>query len=396
VSSSADFLDLLLSATNDGYVDWDLVAGTVTYSPRWKTLLGYEPHELGDHPDLWRQMSHPEDLARADELFRDHLEEMWPLSHRWRMRHRNGDWRWVLCRAATIRDDDARPVRMVSVYTDVTEQVRTEERYRALANGTPDTILRIRADGLILDEKPAAVPISLIDDSDMGRMLLECATNASWARKTMQAVRDSINTGEVMVFEDGEVVPGPCLETRVVKSTDDEAVCVVRDITARKRAEQRLAEGLEFATRSQQELFEASHRGGGTEVASSVLNIVGDLLNGINLASASAGEILGASPVTGLSKVAKMMRDHNAHLEAFLRQDSKGKRVVPYLEKLAKVLQEENTSVRRELHAIQQHIDHLKEMVSMQKGASGTWGSNKTSPDVMAPSPEQSGSTPTR
>jgi PAS domain-containing protein len=89
--------ELILAATNDGIMDWDLVHGTVHYSERWKTLLGFEDHELADTPSLWQDLSHPEDLPGAEALLRDHVENLWPFAHTWRMRHKNGGWRWSLC-----------------------------------------------------------------------------------------------------------------------------------------------------------------------------------------------------------------------------------------------------------------------------------------------------------
>lgn len=130
-SPGADLGDLLLAATNDGVVDWDVKKQTARYSVRWKMLLGYEDHELEDSPDLWRRLTHPADLPAVERSLEDSLENLFPFLHKWRMRHRRNDWRWFLCRAVIMRDEQAAPQRMVSVYTDLTEQVQAEERYRA-------------------------------------------------------------------------------------------------------------------------------------------------------------------------------------------------------------------------------------------------------------------------
>src|SRR5688572_23317280 len=276
---SRELLDLLLSATNDGFVDWDLHAGVAHYSPRWKMLLGYEEQDLHESPDLWKELSHPSDLPRIEWMMRDHIENVWPFSDRWRMRHKNGDWRWMLCRSVIIRAPDGSPRRAVSVYTDITDQVRAEERYRALANGVPDAILRIRNDGLVLDEKPGAMPFDLLGDGPIGQRLLDWAKDRGWAEKTLAAVAAASRSGTVVVFEHGDGDSGLCVEIRVVKSGEDEAVCIARDITERKQAERRLIDSLERLHRTQRQLIEASHRAGMAEVASSVLHNVGNVLN---------------------------------------------------------------------------------------------------------------------
>jgi PAS domain S-box-containing protein len=125
-------LELILAATNDGIMDWDLVRGTAHYSERWKALLGFEDHELINTPSLWRDLSHPEDLSDTEALLRDHIENLWPFGHRWRMKHKNGGWRWSLCRAITITDEKGVPLRCVAIFTDVTDQVVKEQRLSEL------------------------------------------------------------------------------------------------------------------------------------------------------------------------------------------------------------------------------------------------------------------------
>ena len=364
---SRELLELLLSATNDGFVDWDLRAGTAHYSPRWKMLLGYEEHELHESPDLWKELSHPADLPRIEWMMRDHIENVWPFSDRWRMHHRNGDWRWMLCRSVIIRAADGSPRRAVSVYTDITDQVRAEERYRALANGVPDAILRIRNDGLVLDEKPGATPLDLVDETAVGQQLLKWARDRSWAEKTLAAVASAAGSGEVVVFEHGDGDSGLCVEIRVVKSGEDEAVCIARDITERKQAERRLIESLERLNRTQRQLIEASHKAGMAEVASSVLHNVGNVLNSVNVAAGAAREIVEGSRAGGLSKAVKLLRDHEADLGRFLGEDPKGKKVLDFLERLAEALREESTQLHDELDSLQKNIDHIKVIVAMQQ-----------------------------
>jgi PAS domain S-box-containing protein len=363
----SQLLDLLLSATNDGFVDWDLHTGVARYSPRWKMLLGYEEHELVESPDLWKSLSHPADLPRIEEAMRDHIENVWPFSDRWRMRHRNNDWRWMLCRSVIIRAADGSPRRAVSVYTDITDQVRAEERYRALANGIPDSILRIREDGLVLDEKPGCAPLDLLGETAVGRQLLDWAKDRSWAEKTLAAVVTASRSGELVVFEHGDGDSGLCVEIRVVKSGEGEAVCIARDITHRKQAERRLIDSLERLNRTQRQLIEASHRAGMAEVASSVLHNVGNVLNSVNVSASAAREIVEGSRAAGVAKLVKLLRDHEADLGRFLTEDPKGKKVIEFLDRLGEALRQESGQVRGELDSLQRNIDHIKVIVSMQQ-----------------------------
>jgi signal transduction histidine kinase len=283
------------------------------------------------------------------------------------MRHRNGDWRWMLCRSVILRAPDGGARRVLSVYTDITDQVRAEERYRALANGIPDAILRIRDDGLVLDEKPGATALDLRGGTAIGQRLEDWAKDSVWAGKTLAAVATASRTGEVVVFEHGDGDSGLCVEIRVVKSGEDEAVCIARDVTQRKQAERRLIDSLERLGRTQRQLIEASHRAGMAEVASSVLHNVGNVLTSVNVAAGAAREIVAGSHAGGVAKAVKLLREHEADLGAFLAEDPKGKKVMEFLERLGGVLNEENGRVRAELEGLQKYVDHIKVIVSMQQ-----------------------------
>ena len=155
-TDSGTLLNLILAATNDGVMDWNLVEGTISYSERWKGLLGYETHELLDTPLLWRDLSHPEDGLEAEALLRDHVENLWPFAHTWRMRHSTGDWRWLLCRAVTVQDDQGVSRRCVCVFTDVTDQVLSEQRMAELKRRN-DLLLTSAGEGFLGIDESATI-----------------------------------------------------------------------------------------------------------------------------------------------------------------------------------------------------------------------------------------------
>jgi signal transduction histidine kinase len=171
----------------------------------------------------------------------------------------------------------------------------------------------------------------------------------------------------VVVFEHGDGDSGLCVEIRVVKSGEGEAVCIARDITHRKQAERRLIDSLERLNRTQRQLIEASHRAGMAEVASSVLHNVGNVLNSVNVSASAAREIVEGSRAAGVAKLVKLLRDHEADLGRFLTEDPKGKKVIEFLDRLGEALRQESGQVRGELDSLQRNIDHIKVIVSMQQ-----------------------------
>ena len=133
-AAKADLLDLLLGATQDGLVDWNLQTGETFYNARWKHLLGFDSAELAEYhetPDGWRDLIHPDDRAHALRLIDDHIKQSWPLYTTVRMRHRHNDYKHILVRGAAQRDAQDCALRMVLVFSDIDERIRDEQRQRA-------------------------------------------------------------------------------------------------------------------------------------------------------------------------------------------------------------------------------------------------------------------------
>jgi diguanylate cyclase (GGDEF)-like protein/PAS domain S-box-containing protein len=115
-------------ATNDGIWDWDLRAGTVHFSERWKALVGCE-ELVSDRPDAWLERVHRDDLARLRRDIDDHLagaSSHFESEHRFRCA--DGQWRWMLTRGLATRDAGGAPIRLTGSLSDVTERRQAQER----------------------------------------------------------------------------------------------------------------------------------------------------------------------------------------------------------------------------------------------------------------------------
>jgi len=118
---------LSLPSANDGLWDFDVENNSVYFSPRWRKMLGYDEHDPHIAPD-WRRLVHPDDMARVQALIRDHIAgktQMIESMHR--MRHTNGEWRWVVCRAKARVDPTGRLRRLVGIEFDITERKLYED-----------------------------------------------------------------------------------------------------------------------------------------------------------------------------------------------------------------------------------------------------------------------------
>jgi PAS domain S-box-containing protein len=124
---SQERLAMALDATSDALWDWDLEKDSVYFSPRYATMLGYEPDELPHSLDTWKALLHPDDLSDAVRTVENHMERGEPFSLEFRLRTKDGGWRWVMGRGNVVsRDTSGRPTRIIDTHVDIHERKRME------------------------------------------------------------------------------------------------------------------------------------------------------------------------------------------------------------------------------------------------------------------------------
>ncbi|MBO9554979.1 MAG: substrate-binding domain-containing protein [Cellulomonas sp.] len=156
VRASEERYALASMAAHDGTWDWDVSAGTVYYSPRWKQTLGYDDDVIGDSPGEWLERVHPADRDEVSAAIASQLAGTGtPLELEHRVRTSSGDYRWMLCRAVTVLDDAGCPARLVGALVDVTERKEAELALQRDALHDPETGLVNRL--LFLDRLGTAV-----------------------------------------------------------------------------------------------------------------------------------------------------------------------------------------------------------------------------------------------
>lgn len=164
LENSKDRLELALSSAGGGIWDRDLVEDRVYISPQMKRAIGFGEN-FPSSLEQWRERIHPDDLEAVRDSTRRAIEAPEAPIHdvRYRVRHRDGDYRWLRSRARVFHDQDDHPTRMIGVVLDVTAQLVAEEqvahlvRYDPLTGLANRTTFRVQLDDILSTGQPERV-----------------------------------------------------------------------------------------------------------------------------------------------------------------------------------------------------------------------------------------------
>jgi PAS domain S-box-containing protein len=254
---SEERLQLALEAANDGLFDWNLQTGKAYFSPRYYTMLGYEPYEMPASSETWMSLLHPDDRELAADLARDYREKRRDRHEmEFRLRGKVGEWRWILSRGrVTETDEDGNPVRIVGTHANITERKRLEQEIEerrlyleSVLASAPDAIVSLDAWNNVLEWNPGAEKLyGYTQEEVVGRNIDELIVRpgADEFQEAVDFTRQAL-AGEIVPAtetiryrKDGS--PVNVILTGSPIFLRDEMVGVVAiytDITERKRAEE--------------------------------------------------------------------------------------------------------------------------------------------------------------
>jgi PAS domain S-box-containing protein len=119
---------LLAESTRDMIVEMDEEGRIVYASPGTEQVLGHPPHTLVGTTAF--TLIHPDDIESNVDAFLAALKEEGPVaSEPYRVRRRDGSWRWIEAVGVPYRRADGE-LRLLSVSHDVTERRNAEEQRR--------------------------------------------------------------------------------------------------------------------------------------------------------------------------------------------------------------------------------------------------------------------------
>jgi two-component system sensor kinase FixL len=133
-----------------------------------------------------------------------------------------------------------------------------------------------------------------------------------------------------------------------------------RDITERKRSEAELR-------RLNQDLMRISREAGMAAVASEVLHNAGNVLNSTGVSVAMLQRHLAGLRVDHLTRAVAMLDQHADDLDAFVRDDPRGKPLLALLRGLGPHFEQQRQQLDAEVTALQGSIEHLTRVIHAQQ-----------------------------
>ena len=150
LQESQDRYALAASGSNDGLWDWDLQTDDIYFSPRWKSMLGFEDDEMEGSLQEWFHRVHPDDIHKLRKDISEHLNGVTPhFENEHRLRNKRGDYLWVLSRGLAVRNTDGASIRMAGSLTDISNRKKTEQQL--IQNAFYDSLTGLPNRALFMD-----------------------------------------------------------------------------------------------------------------------------------------------------------------------------------------------------------------------------------------------------
>lgn len=122
-------LHRIIDNANLGTWEWNIQTGETVFNDQWAEIVGYTLEELSPVSiEIWEKLSHPNDLTKSKEKLNAHFSGKIPqYKCELRMRHKNGQWVWVLDTGKVTQwNDEGKPLLMSGVHQDITELKQVE------------------------------------------------------------------------------------------------------------------------------------------------------------------------------------------------------------------------------------------------------------------------------
>ena len=189
---SEETFKIAMEATKDGLFDWNLVTGEIYYSPGWKEMLGYLPHELPNDFSVWERLTDPADAEKSWQMQQELIKRKRNrFEIEFRMKHKKGHWVDILSRAKAIFNEKNEATRIVGTHVDISARKETEKTLR-------ESEERLKELKNIADIERQRLH-TLLDSMVEGTLLIDASGDILWLNKAAMQLYEFATPEETFI-----------------------------------------------------------------------------------------------------------------------------------------------------------------------------------------------------
>lgn len=253
---------LALENAGHGYWDWDIENNSLYLDERCKKIFGLPPEQIDFSCQHFKEIIHPEDYELVQKKLQNHekLNES-GFDHDYRIKRSDGTWAWVNSRGRVIeRDQNNNPLRVIGTIHDITERKEAteklrlqEERFRKAFDYAPIGLALVSPEGAWLRVNKRICEIVGYTEEELLKIDFQTITHPEDLETDLNYVKQMLE-GTIQTYQmekryfhkKGHIVH-VLLAVSLVRDNQNQPlyfISQIKDITARKMAEEKLKQSL--------------------------------------------------------------------------------------------------------------------------------------------------------
>ena len=174
----------------------------------------------------------------------------------------------------------------------------------------------------------------------------------------------TIVVGSILIYlyiEHGRKVVAVREEINELKEENE---ALKEELTRKINEIEKIAERLRKA---EEELEDKSKKAGMAEIAAGVLHNVANVLSSVNSSNTFIQDTAKYSKIDGLVKANKLLREHIDHIDQFIFEDPRGKKLLNYYLKLEEPLKKEREDIVSQSERLDEKISIISDVITAQQ-----------------------------
>lgn len=251
--------ELALEGTQNGIWDWQPQEHKIFWSENMYKNLGYEPEDLPDLIDGFDDLIHPEERKESRQKFDNYLNNGVPYMMEYRLKRKDGSYRWFKSTCKAVWDENGRPIRVVGCHEDIHQRKvytklleEQEERFRSVIRDDPSALFLVNRLGSILLFSHRVKEVFGYSEKELAKLKLVDLLPSNEASVHENYIETFFEKPYAGALEEGFEVKGKRKNGQLFLAEvglspvsiggETQVIVVVTDITEKREAEAKLQE----------------------------------------------------------------------------------------------------------------------------------------------------------